>query len=209
MLKPEEIEKRRKIFLQKGFELFSGKSIEAVTLKEVADASGYGVATLYRYFTSKPRFLVEISAWKWGEFFQNNRKRRSAGAFEQMTAAEMFDHYLNTFLEVYRNHRPLLRFNQFFNVYIQSEPIEKNEMKEYLGLLKPVTDFFHIMYQKALKDRTLNTDISEEELLSVTLHLMLAVVTRYAVGLAFKSKDFDADKELEMQKEMVFKRFAG
>ena len=66
----------RKLFMEKGFELFSSKGIEAVTLQDVADASGHGVATLYRYFSSKPGLLLEISEWKWGEFFKENRKRR-------------------------------------------------------------------------------------------------------------------------------------
>ena len=69
--------------------------------------------------------------------------------------------------------RDLLRFNQFFNVYIQSENIEP-----------------------------------EEEMFSTTLHLMLAAVTRYAVGLVYIPEGgFDAEKELEKQKEALLIRY--
>ena len=41
---------------------------------------------------------------------------------------------------------------------------------------------------------------------SVTLHLMLATVTRYAVGLAY-NEDTDAEAELELLKEMLLSKF--
>ena len=208
MQTPEEMKIRRNTFLEKGFELFSEKSIEAVTLQDVAKASGAGVATLYRYFSSKPGFLVEMAAWKWGGFFEQNRRRRPLEGFEGKTAADMFEFYLDSFLEVYRNHRPLLRFNQMFNVYLRSEEIDSSHVVMYRGLMKPIADFFHVLYQKALADKTLRTDIPEEEMLSITLHLMLAVVTRYAVGLVYEPEGvFNAEKELEIQKEMLLQRY--
>ena len=43
---------------------------------------------------------------------------------------------------------------------------------------------------------------------SATLHLMLAVVTRYAVGLVYVPENgFDAEKELRLQKGMILKEF--
>ena len=198
----------RKLFLEKGFELFSTKGIEGVTLQDVADASGHGVATLYRYFNSKPGLLLEISEWKWGEFFKDNRKRRPAAGFERKTAAEMFDFYLDSFLEIYRTNKSLLKFNQLFNIYLRSEDIEAGHVEVYRGLMKPITDFFHLLYEKAKLDGTVRTDISETEMLSTTIHLMLAVVTRYAVGLVYEPEDgFDDIKELETQKEMIFLRY--
>ena len=46
-------------------------------------------------------------------------------------------------------------------------------------------------------------------MLSVTIHLMLAVITRYAVGLAYEPEGFDAVKELEIQKEMLFLKYTS
>ena len=44
-------------------------------------------------------------------------------------------------------------------------------------------------------------DEIEEEIFSIILHLMLAAVTRYAVGLVYiPESGFDAEKELERMK---------
>ena len=64
------------------------------------------------------------------------------------------------------------------------------------------------MYLKAVKDETLRTDEPEEKIFSKTLHLMLAAVTRYAVGLAYiPESGFDAMEELETMKEMLLERY--
>lgn len=199
-------EQRREDFLKAGYALFSEKGIDSVTLQDVADASGHGIATLYRYFETKPGLLIEIADWKWGEFFARNSKRRSQD-LSTVTAEEMFEFYLDSFLEVYRTDKPLLRFNQFLNIYLHSEGVDDGSKERYQGLMKPISDFVHAVYEKAKKDRTIRTDVSETELLSVTIHLMLAAVTRYAVGLVFEPKGVDDEAELIMLKEMLLERY--
>ena len=201
--------KKKIAFLEAGFKLFCSRSIEEVKLQDVADASGYGIATLYRYFDHKATLLLEIAAWKWSAFFEENRKRRPTQEFSNQTAAEMLDFYLDSFIEVYRRDKDLLRFNQFLNIYLHSDEAGTDMKKLYQRLMKPVAEVFHEMYEKAKKDRTVRTDVSEEEMLSVTIHLMLAVITRYAVGLAYEPEGFDAVKELEIQKEMLFLKYTS
>lgn len=203
-----EHEKRRQAFLEHGFELFSSKSIEAINLQDVAKASGYGIATLYRYFTNKAQFAVAIAEWKWRDFFTENRRRRSSDAFEGKNAAYMLAFYLDSFLELYRKHKDLLRFNQLFNIYIRSENVDVGTVSDYRALMKPVKDLFHEMYERAKKDYTVRTDIPEEEMLSATIHLMLAAVTRYAVGLVYQPEGgFDDIKELETLKELLLMKY--
>ncbi len=99
-----------------------------------------------------------------------------------MTAYSVFEFYLNSFLELYRNHRKLLRFNQFFNVYIQSEKVDKDSLKPYQEMIRGIRKQFHNIYLKAVKDHTIRTDIPEEEVFSTTIHLMLSAVTRNTVA---------------------------
>lgn len=206
-VKPKKLERRNE-FLKKGFELFSRSCIEAVTLEDVAAASGHGVATLYRYFGHKSSFVAEIAEWKWKAFFKENRQRRRDPGFEGVTAYEMLDFYLDSFLSLYKNNRDLLRFNQFLNIYIQSEEFRPEAAEMYRGLMGPVVTMFHAMYEKARRDKTVRTDIPENEMLSTTIHLMLAAVTRYAVGLVYQPEGgFDDVKELETLKELLLSKY--
>ena len=199
---------RRETFLESGFKLFSSKNIDTVSLQEVADESGLGVATLYRYFVNKPGLVVAVATWKWEEYLKENKARRPSANFEGMKASEIFEFYLDSFLELYRNHKDMLRFNQFFNVYVQAEHIDPDVMKPYKEIIYDLKEFFHEIYLKAQEDHTVRTDEPEEQMFSTTLHLMLAAVTRYAVGLVYTPQDgFDAQAELETMKEIFLVKY--
>ncbi|MBQ1526702.1 MAG: TetR/AcrR family transcriptional regulator [Lachnospiraceae bacterium] len=199
---------RRETFLESGFKLFSSKNIDTVSLQEVADESGLGVATLYRYFVNKPGLVVAVATWKWEEYLKENKARRPSANFEGMKASEIFEFYLDSFLELYRNHRDMLRFNQFFNVYVQAEHIDPDVMEPYKEIIYDLKEFFHEIYLKAQEDHTVRTDEPEEQMFSTTLHLMLAAVTRYAVGLVYTPQDgFDAQAELETMKEIFLVKY--
>lgn len=201
-------EATRNTFLEKSYELFSQRTIESVTMSEIAKASGYKDMTLYRYFQSKPMLVVAVAAQKWNQIREENRKRVPNMDVSKLTAIELFGFYLDSFLAMYRNHRDLLRFNQFFNIYIQSENIDHDVMKPYEDIIIDLRTAFHMIYVKAEHDHTFRTDEPEEEVFSKTLHLMLAAVTRYAVGLVYIPENGFSDiKELEYQRDLLLERY--
>lgn len=203
-----QMEKKKRDFLEAGFRLFSEKGIEAVTLPMVAEACGYGTATLYRYFDKKPGFVVAVAAWTWGGMIEERRKLRDSMDFAEMTALEAYENFLNSFIDTYRNRRDLLRFNQFFNIYAFSEKIPESDMSPYQEVVDFLRELFFSIYEKAERDHTLRTDFSAEQMFSVSIHLMLAAVTRFAVGLIYYPKEgFDPIGELEIQKEMLVEKF--
>lgn len=203
-----EMEKKRRDFLETGFKLFADKAIDTVTLPQIAKASGYGQTTMYRYFNKKPGFVIEAATWKWEQFREENRKRLPDVSFEGMTAAEIYEFYLESFLVLYREHRDLLRFNQFFNVYVKSEKIDAEILQPYQGMIDGLKDRFHKMYLKAGQDGTVRTDEPEEKMFSKTLHLMLAAATRYAVGLVYSPEGgFDPEEELISLKNMFLREY--
>lgn len=189
--------------LEAGFRIFAEKTIERVTMTDVAEAAGVGVATVYRYYKTKPELVLGIGTWSWEQYMS-----QTVGGLdvERMTALEEFTVYLDFFLDLYRKHRDLLRFNQFFNVYVQSEDLSADEMGAYRKMIGFLAGRIHAMYQKAVQDHTLRTDIPWKEMFSATVHLMLAAVTRYAVGLVYDG-GVDPEKELILQRNMLIREF--
>ncbi len=198
---------RRENMLNAAYRLFTERSITAVTLEDIAKEAGCGKKTLLRYYDSKPGLVIAVAERQWEQFMTENRKRKTSENFDGMTAAEIFEFYLDSFLELYRNHKDLLRYNQLFNVYIRSENVDPGALNSYEDMIRNLAGQFHIVYEKAEQDHTIRTDIPEMEMFSTTLHLMLAVVTRYAIGLAFMPEGFDPLKELEFQKEAILSQY--
>jgi hypothetical protein len=76
-----------------------------------------------------------------------------------------------------------------------------------MDMVKIIADHFHGIYEKALSDGTLRTDIPENEIFTTTLHLMLAVITRYSVGLIYQNSN--NEKELALQKTMLYSYYTS
>ena len=115
--------------LENGFRIFTEKSFEKVKMTDVSDAAEIAISSLYRYYSSKPKLIIAISTWVWEEYMKESVKKKRNRKDVGRTAAEEFDAFLESFLDLYRNHKDILRFNQFFNVYLQSEVIPEEEKK--------------------------------------------------------------------------------
>lgn len=193
----------RERILESGSRIFAEKPIDKVTMSDVADTAGIGVATVYRYYANKTALALAISAWMWGRYVDPVIRRAETS---ELTAAEELELFLDTFLDLYRNHKEMLRFNLFFNVYIVNEDVPPEVMKPYKDVVDRMEQHFRVIYDKALRDHTLRTDISSREIFYTSLHLMLAAVTRYAGGLVFGG-GVDPEKELLLQRDMLLREF--
>ena len=75
-------------------------------------------------------------------------------------------------------------------------------------MVDELSRLFHNVYEKGMRDGTLRKDISEEAMFSSFFHIMLAAVTRYAVGLVYiPEQGSDPESELEMLKEILLSRY--
>ena len=134
--------------LESAFRLFAENTIEKVKLTEVAAAAGIGIASLYRCYPSKPELVMAVNTWAWTNYLADNPVPLN----DNMTGAEEFEVHLDAFLDLYRNHKDLLRFNQFFNVYIQSEDIAADKMQDYLQMIRKLEKPFAATCHKGRAD---------------------------------------------------------
>ena len=209
-IKKDEIEmaERRERMLETGFRIFAERGIEAVSMQQIADACGLGVATLYRYFNTKLALVLAIGARKWeeyGVFAAEQQKERRADA---MTAAEELDFYLEFFIDLYRNHKDLLRFNQSFNNFVQHEQTSDEQLAPYRAAISRIARMFHGVYEKGKRDGTIRTDQPEDKMFASTSHIMLAVAVRYAQGLLYAAEDeADRTEEFLMLKRLLLREY--
>ncbi len=199
-----EMAQRRQVMLQTAFRLFSERNIESISMGDVAAETDYTLRSFQRYFHAKENLVVETATWAFENFIAENRKRRRDP--DKTTAAEDYEFFLDSFLALYRDHADLLRFNQMFNIFLRAEHIDKTRLQPFTGMTDALRERFRATYEKGKRDGTLRTDVSEEKIFSATLHLMLAVVTRYAVGLAYDA-GVDPWEELLTMKEMLLARY--
>lgn len=192
--------------LEVGFKLFAERGIELVTMTEVADTSDISRASLFLYFPSKTELVIAISTWKWKEYITWHNNLLSAEEMEKLTGAEWLKNYIDSFLELYRNHKDMLRFNYNFNSFLAYQKGTAEQKQPYQKMVDVLAVQFHQLYERGRKDGTLNTDIPEHTMFSSVFHIMLASVTRYAVGLAIVNES-EPENELVMLADMMLSKF--
>ena len=199
-LQKEETNRR---ILDAGFSIFSEMSIDKVSMAKVADKAGIGVATLYRYYRTKSELVVAVGTHAWSNFIIGYMPLINE---DKATAVEELEFFLDSFLELYKNHKRLLCFNQFFNIYISKEAVPQEALNSYNEMIDRLAMRFHRTYVKGENDKTLCTEMSERTMFLSIMHLMLAAVTRYAVGLVYEN-DSESDKELILLRDMLMCEF--
>ncbi len=198
---------RRKM-LNTAFELFTEKSIDAVPLSAITKASGVGDVTVYRYFGTKLDLVVAVCAWKWSEYLAENRRKHDASA--QRSGREELAFFLDSFIELYREHPELLRFNEMFGIYIHGTGVSREQLKPYTDMIADMAERFRAdCWEKGVRDGTLRGGMPWQSAFSALLHIMLAAATRYAAGLMYQPESgAEPLEELAMLRELLLSQYA-
>ena len=205
-----EMAERRERMLSEGFRIFSQKSIEVVTMQEIAKASGLGVATVYRYFRTKATLVIAIGAKIWKEYAVEVEKMYQARGGDAMNAAEELAFFLDSFIDLYQNHKDVLRFIRSFETYIRYENVSKEDVRVYNEVVDGFARKFHAVYAKAEKDGTLRLELPEKKFFYTILYIMLSASEKFAEGLVYPSEyEEDMTEELVLLKDMILQKYSA
>lgn len=205
-----EMAARRERLLESGFRLMSARTIEAVTLQEIADEAKIGIATLYRYFKAKPDLVIEIGTNIWKRYYVEVEKEYARLNGPAMNAAEELEFFLDSIIELYRSRRDVLRFNRNFDTYVQHERCTAAQMRPYNDAVAVFAKKFHTVVRKARADGSLRIPVSEPRLFVNLLYTMLSVAGKYAEGLVYPPDgERDMTDELEAIKRMILDSLTG
>lgn len=203
-----EMAERRERMLAEGFRIFAEKGIEPVSMQEIANACSLGVATLYRYYNTKLALVLAIGTRQWEDYGEYVTECRAARGADAMNAAEELEFYLDFYIDLYQNHKDLLRFNQNFNNYVQHEGASAEQLRTYVEAINGFSRMFHNMYEKGLRDGSIRTDLPEDKMFAATSHIMLAVAVRYAQGLLYSAgNEADRTEEYALLKRMLLREY--
>lgn len=205
-----EMAARRERLLEAGFRLMSARTIEAVTLQQIADEARIGIATLYRYFKAKPDLVIEIGTNIWKRYYVEVEKEYARLNGPAMNAAEELEFFLDSIIELYRSRRDVLRFNRNFDTYVQHERCTAAQMRPYNDAVAVFAKKFHTVVRKARADGSLRIPVSEPRLFVNLLYTMLSVAGKYAEGLVYPPDgERNMTDELEAIKRMILDSLTG
>ena len=200
----EKMDERKIKILNTAFDIFVEKTIEAVSMGEIAEAAGVGRATLFRYYPSKLELVIEVCGKKWKDVFDELDRCRPISSVGEIPALDRLILTLDSYITLYQNYKGLLCYNDNFNHYVSRVGEDKERLAAFHESLYSVNVRLHNMYEKAKEDKSFRTDIPEGEFLRVTVQTMMGAGEHYAKGFIWGSeKEHDYTQELLRLKEMI------
>ncbi|MBU5477999.1 TetR/AcrR family transcriptional regulator [Eubacterium sp. MSJ-13] len=197
-----EVEEKR--IIDAAFDVFVREKIEVTSMAKIAQAAGVGRATVFRHYPSKLDLVIAVNSAKWKEYLDELDRNRPISSLGGISAIDRFIFTMDSFIDMYINHKALLQFNDNFNHFVSHSGVDRKKLKGFNASLLSADTRFIKMYEKAKEDHTLRTDIPFEEFMRETVHVMMAVCTYYANGFVWGAdENKDYIPELKRIKEML------
>lgn len=186
--------------------LFLEGSLSGVKMTDIADASGVGVATLYRRFKSKTRLSVEAATLLWKRFNERICELVESDEFLAMNGADRLETLLREYGAHYVANREFVSFLDEFDHLVLSEGVDEGELESYGREVDSFYIIFDDAYRLGVSDGSVLILPDFETFYKSVAHALVSVAEKMARGEVIPSDDFsDGVEELECIVDMAVK----
>jgi len=185
-------------------DLFLKNGIASVKMTDIAEESGIGVATLYRYFGTKTSITVAAMTYLWKQM-----KNMFSGIFESeiflaQRGIKQINDLLRMFIVLYQAHPAFMKLLAEFDLFLAKEQVPKEELTEYDESVINFYPIFERAYNAGIKDGTVR-EVKDIKLFYVSYaHALLELGKKLTQGELLPSDNFSfAEAELETLIETI------
>ena len=193
--------------LASAFTLFSSAGIEPVAMTDIAKKAEIGVASLYRYFSTKDEIAIRTAIWAWEEqiseiypSINNDEYKNGNGLFRLSIIFSLFK-------KLYISQPEFLRFIYFFDSYAVNSGIKQERMIEYENVIGKVQMIVADAIKLGLKDNSINKKYIDktEDLYFTLMHSFFSTAQKLTLSenlLAMNEKSKGSD-QLDLLSELL------
>ena len=180
--------------------LFLQKSINEVTIKDIANHLGVGEATIYRHFETKYNIVIGVA-----RYLQVKVLSEYYNLAKAKTGYEKIERFYKSFFFIFRDNPHYYRFINELDAFIlmnKTEPIGTYE--EGIDQFK---DIFLEAYELGLKDKTIKKIDNIESFYFATTHALMGLCKKLAdKDIIAQDKTLDKGREIEVLIDTILYR---
>ena len=172
-------------------DLFMCRSVNEVTIRDIAISAQVGEATIYRYFGNKQNLVMQ-AAMKLQNIVSEGffRLEKGKNGYEKLAL------FYESYYDIYKKHPNFYKFLNEFDAYIAVEQSE--DMNPYENAIDQYKNFYMEAYQLGLKDGSIKEQKDIEMFYFSTTHALLELCKK----LAYKKAVLNQDKTIEKDSEI-------
>ena len=155
-------------------DLFMSRSIQEVTIRDIAISAQVGEATIYRYFGKKQELVVQAAMKLQGIV--------SSGYFQldsKMNGYQKLEAFYSSYLDIFNHHRDFYKFLSEFDAYMSVE--NKDILNPYEDAIDQYKSAFMNAYEQGLKDGSVKAQENIDLFYFSTTHSILELCKKLAL----------------------------
>jgi AcrR family transcriptional regulator len=201
-LSEEALRMKKERIIQVAAQLFLNDGLDNIRMTDIAEASGIGVASLYRYFETRTAIVIAAGTVLWKDiqlqftdYFSSVRDR---------TGLEMVSEQFRFMLKLYHERPDFIRFLDSFDRLVLAEKVPTSILAEYEKSILNLKDLFLSTCKTGVKDGSIRHGLDYEKLYMTAAHAMNALAEKTARGPILEGDDFaNIDEEPSMILELL------
>lgn len=196
----EAIDKRKCDVINAAKVIFAEKSIEKTTMQDIAIGAEVGVASVYRYYTTKMELVMEVAKDYWINELSYDGSQLFGTGIEQ--TSQIMNHLSQKFSE----NPSMLVFMDQLDTFVMSWK-DQYPMDEYSKIVNYNIPLLTSIIEKGKLDGTIRKDIRSEEAGNTCLDLFIALAQKLVLReQVLKLRDpIKVSTALDVYKEMIIK----
>ena len=174
------LEGRREETVSRALTCFCKKGIELTTMADIADYAQIGVATVYRYFSTKENLVMECGMLFWKLAGNRYKNLTEEEGFSHKTGLSQVESLLRITEDIFRENKLIFKFLHDFDVYISCHQIEQEKMLQYEALIDGMKPVLCDAIKTGKADGTIKSHADTQEIYYTLTHTVLSLMQKLA-----------------------------
>lgn len=200
-----QIEARKGAILTAAIQEFIENGIDNSKISDIAKRAAVGTVTVYRYFETKPKLVIECATRLWSRETNNFIPQLNPVNFNNLNGFEQLAHVLGILGSLHETSPVMLRLLEQFDNYIVKEQIPKEQLRHYeAGIIGTRSTMLEAI-RKGQKDGSIRRDINALQLYATANHAIVALSQKLLLRGEVLESDLetDAKSQLKLLTDMV------
>lgn len=198
-LKVKRKEKRKEEVILASIEVFKKHGIENAKMTDIADKADVGVASIYRYFTTKPELVIEAALKTWEIVIDTFYKDFSKENYKSLNGIKSVETLLEVFLNLYKHHKDFMRFIEEFDHYVIKEKISSDKLELYERTILNLKPLMLDALQKGKQDGTIKQQVDNQTFYMTITHSLISLSQKLISRNTILNSDHDIEGEEQIK----------
>jgi Transcriptional regulator len=192
--------------LERTYDLFSNDGIDSITMDKIAENAEIGVASLYRYFSTKDMLAIECATYAWKKEEATYNQIFEPETYATLTGLAQLNELLSVFPKMFLTEGKFFRFIYYFDAYIKRQSVMPQQLTAYEATIIGPQRITMEAIKKGRADGSIHiTNVTDEEIYFTATHALFSLAQKLSLSgeMLYMDKSISAQRQMELLVSMI------